>query len=65
MAFSISKDTWHSQEDALLEAHSEVVQVVLGKNRKEPKKLEMTKEGISKEDDDTVVNIPINLMVPG
>ena len=35
MAFSISKDTWHSQEDALLEAHSEVVQVVLGKNRKE------------------------------
>ena len=34
MPFSLSKDTWHSHEDALLQAHTEVVQVELEKNRR-------------------------------
>ena len=48
MPFSISKDMWHSNEDALLLAHTEVVQVELEKNRKEARKLAMTDEGIVK-----------------
>ena len=60
MPFSMSKDTWHSHEDALLQAHTEVVQVGLEKNRKEARKLAMADEGIS-EDEDTLVDIPISL----
>ncbi|KAM7438619.1 hypothetical protein ABFA07_011879 [Porites harrisoni] len=60
MPFSMSKDTWHSHEDALLQAHTEVVQVELEKNRKEARKLAMADERISEEDEDTVVDIPIS-----
>lgn len=60
MPFSLSKDTWHSHEDALLQAHTEVVQVELEKNRREARKLAMTEEGISAGDEDTVVNIPVS-----
>ena len=60
MPFSMSKDTWHSHEDALLQAHTEVVQVELEKNRKEARKLTMADEGISEEDEDTVLDIPIS-----
>ena len=60
MPFSMSKDTWHSHEDALLQAYTEVVQVELEKNRKEARKLAMADEGISEEDEDTVVDIPIS-----
>lgn len=60
MPFSLSKDTWHSHEDALLQAHSEVVQVVLEKNRSEARKLAMTEEGINAGDEDTVINIPVS-----
>ena len=63
--FSLSKDTWHSHEDALLQAHTEVVQVELEKNRREARKLAMTEEGISAGDEDTVVNIPAVLMAHG
>ncbi|CAH3019405.1 unnamed protein product [Porites evermanni] len=58
--FSMSKDTWHSHEDALLQAHTEVVQVGLEKNRKEARKLAMADEEISEEDEDTLVDIPIS-----
>ena len=61
MPFSMSKDTWHSHEDALLQAYTEVVQVELEKNRKEARKLAMADEGISEEDEDNVVDIPISL----
>ena len=60
MPFSLSKDTWHSHEDALLQAHTEVVQVELEKNRREARKLAVTEEGISAGDEDTVVNIPVS-----
>ena len=60
MPFSMSKDTWHSHEDVLLEAHTEVVQVELDKNRKEARTLAMADEGMSEEDEATVVNIPIS-----
>lgn len=56
----MSKVTLHNREDALLQAHSTVVQEDLDKNRREAKKLAMKEEGISEENDDTVVNIPIS-----
>ena len=40
--------------------HSEVVQVKIEINRKEARKLAMTEEGISKDDEDVVVNISIS-----
>ena len=60
MPFSLSKDTWHSHEDALLQAHTEVVQVELEKNRREARKLAMIKQGVSAGDEDTVINIPVS-----
>ena len=60
MPFSTSKDTWHSHEDALLQAHSKVVQVEMEKNRKEARKLAMTYEGVSEKITDTVINIEIS-----
>ena len=60
MPFTMSKVTLHNHEDALLQAHSTVVQEELDKNRREAKKLAMKEEGISEENDDTVVNIPIS-----
>ena len=60
MPFTMSKDTWHNHEDALLQAHSTVVQEELDKNWREARKLAMKEEGISEENDDTVVNIPIS-----
>ena len=35
MPFSISIDTWYSHEDALLEAHTDVIREELAKNRAE------------------------------
>ena len=59
MPFSVSRDTWHSHEDALLQAHNTVVQVELEKNRREAKEVAMAEEGIS-DDNDVTVDIPIS-----
>ena len=59
MPFSMSKDTWHSHEDALLQAHNTVVQEELEKNRREAKEVAMAEEGIS-DDNDVTVDIPIS-----
>ena len=58
--FSLSKDTWHSHEDALFQAHTEVVQVELKKNKREARKLAMIEEGINAGHEDTVINIPVS-----
>lgn len=60
MPFSMRKDTWDSHGDVLIQAHTEVVQVKLNKNRKEARMLAMTDEGIREEDEATVTNIPIS-----
>ena len=60
MPFSLSKDTWYSHEDALLQAHTEVVQVELEKNSWEARKLAMIEQGVSAGDEDTVINIPVS-----
>ena len=57
--FSRSKDTWHSHEDALLQAHNTVVQVKLDKNGREAKEVAMAEEGITNNNDVTV-DIPIS-----
>ena len=60
MPFSLSKDTWYSHEDALLQAHTEFVQVELEKNSWEARKLAMIEQGVSAGDEDTVINIPVS-----
>ena len=43
----------------MLQAHSEVVQAELKKNKKEARKLAMIEEGISAGEEDIVINIPV------
>lgn len=39
MPFTISVDTWYKHENALLDAHTSVIQEELAKNRAEARKL--------------------------
>ena len=44
----------------MLQAHSEVVQAELKKNKKDARKLAMIEEGISAGEEDIVINIPVS-----
>ena len=60
MPFSISIDTWYRHEDALLEAHTDVVREELAKNRAEARKLAFLEMGEKDNNENAIAEVPVS-----
>lgn len=60
MPFSISIDTWYRHEDALLEAHTDVVREELAKNRAEARKLAFLEMGEEDNNENAIAEVPVS-----
>lgn len=60
MSFSISIDTWYRHEDALLEAHTDVVREELAKNRAEARKLAFLEMGEEDNNENAIAEVPVS-----
>ena len=60
MPFSISIDTWYRHEDALLEAHTDVVREELAKNRAEARKLAFLEMSEEDNNENAIAEVPVS-----
>lgn len=58
MPLNVSLSSWYDHEEVLSKAHEEVVQDQLTKNRAEARNQAILEEGITDDNDETVISIP-------